>query len=279
MVFEIKIMKYIKNELLNKSNQYRYYKSEYLKVKEDLLSAQKGIEELENNLLKEKDNKRKLLKKIEEIKLENQHKKGNSPNKELKRNSLNTKHKKLVDIRTSHTHNTLENVSIGEYTYGNPKIKCYNPKDKLIIGKFCSIAEDVTILIGMDYTIDCASSYPFGPFLGVKCPKVDEIPEKFRLPQTTIIGNDVWIGYGALILSGVKIGDGAVIGARTVVSKDVEPYSIVVGSPLKHIRYRFPKDIRDILVEKKWWDLPDEKIEELAPYLLDPNIHNLIENL
>ena len=173
----------------------------------------------------------------------------------------------------------MENVSIGEYTYGNPKIKCYNPNDKLIIGKFCSIAEDVTILIGMAHSIQCASTFPFGPFLGANNQNVEEVQEKIIEPQKTVIGNDVWIGYGVLILSGVTTGDGAVIGARTVVSKDVEPYSVVVGSPLKHLRYRFPKDIRDTLVEKKWWDLPDEKIEELAPYLLDQNIHNLLEKL
>jgi len=138
-----------------------------------------------------------LLNKIEELKLENHVINGNSQNK----NKIleNKKDKKLIDIRTSHNLKSLENVSIGEYTYGNPKIKCYNPKDKLIIGKFCSITDDVTILIGMAHSIQCASTFPFGPFLGTKSHNVEEVNEKLVPPQKTVIGNDVWIGYVALI--------------------------------------------------------------------------------
>ncbi|WP_275952390.1 CatB-related O-acetyltransferase [Methanobacterium spitsbergense] len=269
----VKIIRSFKNGLLNKSDQYRYYKSEYMRLKEKLSSAQKKIKYLETNILKGENNNRKLPKKIEELKLENQHIK-----EDIKGNSHYKKRKKLADIRTSHNRESLENVSIGEYTYGNPKIRRNVKKGKLTIGKFCSIGEEVTILIGMGHHLSYATTFPFTTFLKIKPQNVGKTQEK-SIPEETVIGNDVWIGYGALILSGVTIGDGAVIGARTVVSKDVEPYSIVAGSPLKHLRYRFPKDIRDILVEKKWWDLPEEKIEELVPYLLDLNIHNLLEKL
>jgi acetyltransferase-like isoleucine patch superfamily enzyme len=271
------VTKNLKDNLLNKSNQFRFYKSENIRLNEEISKAEKGIKELQNKLQKKEEIISRLHKKIEEFDRENTIKiEGNSHVED--ENNQNIKLKKLKDIRTSHKRESMKNVSIGEYTYGNPKILCYTPHDKLIIGKFCSIAKEVTILIGMEHDIECASAYPFGPFLGTQA-NVDGVDEKNLKYQETVIGNDVWIGYDVLILSGVKIGDGAVIGARTVVSKDVEPYSIVAGSPLKHLRYRFPEDVRNTLLEKRWWDLPDEKIEELAPYLLDHNIQNLLKML
>jgi len=260
----VKIIARFKNYLLNRSAQYRFYKSHYAILKEDISSKQEKIVELE---LSEK----KLHKEIKELKSEISLLKGGF--------FKNKRGKKLADIRNNHPANSIKNVSIGEYTYGNPKIERFNQNDKLIIGKFCSISNEVTILIGKGHNTQSASSYPFTTFIGTRRANFKRIPGKGIQHHDTVIGNDVWLGHGALILSGVTIGDGAVIGARAVVSKDVEPYSVVVGSPLKHLRYRFPKEVRDVLVEKKWWDLPDEKIEELAPYLIDTNIHNLLERL
>ena len=234
----------LKNYFLNKSGRYLFYKSEYTRLKE--LSVNQ-----------------------EDIKLID------SP----KENPVvinDSQQKKLKDIRTCHLRDCLDNVMIGEYTYGHPHIECYALNDKLTIGKFCSIAKEVTILIGMQHPIHCGSTFPFGPFMGVKPYNPDETQYE-PIPQETIIGNDVWIGYGVTILSGVTIGDGAVIGAKAVVSKDVEPYSIVVGSPLKCLR--FPKHVIKALLKKKWWDLPDEQIEKLAPYLLQPDMDLLIEKL
>lgn len=267
----VKIVARFKNYLLNRSAQYRFYKSQYAILKEDNSSNQKKIVELKTLLKKDNSSDQKVFKGTEELKSEIYSPKGGF--------SKNKRGKKLADIRNNHPANSIKNVSIGEYTYGNPKIERFNQNDKLIIGKFCSISSEVTILIGKGHNTHSASTYPFSTFIGARRANIKRIPGKGMQYKDTVIGNDVWIGYGALILSGVTIGDGAVIGAGAVVSKDVEPYSIVVGSPLKHIRYRFPKEVRDMLVEKKWWDLPDEKIEELAPYLIDTNIHELLERL
>lgn len=242
----------LKNYLLNRSNQYSYYKSQYNQLKKDMTAVQA-------------DNK-KLLNRIEELE------KGNFNEK---KSDFQQNDDSFAAIRTKNLCK-LENVSVGKYTYGNPKIVFYNQKDKLIIGDFCSIAQDVTILIGMYHCITCATTFPYPYFPGIEGQHEDHYES---VCEETVIGNDVWIGYGALILSGVTIGDGAIIGARTVVSKDVEPYSIVAGSPMKHLRYRFPKEIRDTLIEKKWWDLPDEKLTELAPYIAHPDIHRLLEKL
>lgn len=285
----VNILNRFKNHLLNRSGQYRFYKSQYVLLSKESSSVPNGtvkfetplnqgdndgtlllkIEELET-LLKKEDNNQILLKKTGEIKSEINLRKG-----EIIKNKRG---KRLADIRRDHPANSIKNVSVGEFTYGNPKIERFNENDSLTIGKFCSISKNVTILIGKGHNIQCASTYPFSSFLGTRRANINEIPMENYSGDTTI-GNDVWIGYGALILSGVTIGDGAVIGAGAVVSKDVEPYSIVVGSPLKHVRYRFSKEIRDLLVEKKWWDLPDEKIDELAPYLIDMKIEDLIERL
>lgn len=284
----VNIINKFKNHLLNRSGQYRFYKSQYEQmykenssspnkmVEFETLSKQKDndqillkkLDELEF-LLKKEDNNQILLKKLEELKAEIYPRKGGV--------FRNKRGKKLADIRSSHPANSIKNVTVGDFTYGNPKIERFNDNDTLTIGKFCSISKEVTILIGKGHNIQSASSYPFSSFLGTRRVNINKIP--MMQCGDTIIGNDVWIGYGALILSGVTVGDGAVIGAGAVVSKDVEPYSIVVGSPLKHIRYRFPKDVRNLLVEKKWWDLPDEKIEELAPYLIDIKIEDLLERL
>lgn len=262
-----KISKVLKDCILNTSDQFNYYKSENTRLKAEVSSIQQKADQKMKIL--ENENQ-KLFERVKELSPKNS--KFESTKSQLKKNEP----KKLKDIRTSQNRESLDNVCIGEYTYGTPNIECFAKDDKLIIGKFCSISKDVTILIGMQHNIDCISSYPFGPFMNMKFPDDDN---KITTPQETVIGNDVWIGYGSLILSGVTIGDGAVIGARTVVSKDVEPYSIVAGSPMKLLRYRFPKDVRDILLEKKWWDLPDEKIEELAPYLIDYDINNLLKRL
>ena len=260
----------LKNYLLNKSGQYRFYKSEYMKLKNSTNKQELAIKDVNDKIIDDIPLPKKLIKPIdkEEVAIK-------VVNDEILEDVPLLK--KLKDIRTSYQRDCLENVSIGEYTYGHPHIECFVPEDKLSIGKFCSIANKVTILIGMDHPVQCGSTFPFGPFMNVKPYSSDET--QHREIQKTIIGNDVWIGYDALILSGVKIGDGAVIGARTVVSKDVEPYSIVAGSPLRMLRYRFPKYVREALLKHKWWDLPDEKIEELAPYLLQPDMDILLEKL
>lgn len=132
------------------------------------------------------------------------------------------------------------------------------------IGSFTSIANGV-VIGGGEHPINWISTSPV--FYAGR----DSINTKFSefdrpTPKRTIIGNDVWIGTRCIIKQGVKIGHGAIIGAGAVVTKDVEPYSIVAGVPAKHLRYRFSDDVISDLLDSKWWDLNDAKLSDLGRY-------------
>ena len=128
--------------------------------------------------------------------------------------------------------------------------------DKLIIGKFCSIACGAKFLFtSANHTMQSLSTYPFPIFFEEWGLDVKNIADAWDNKGDIVIGNDVWIGYEAVILSGVTIGDGAVIGTRAVVTKDVPPYTIVGGTPVRPIRGRFPRERIDALLEMKWWEI------------------------
>jgi len=162
------------------------------------------------------------------------------------------------------------NIIVGDYTYyddfetvdnfeKNVKYLFDFIGDKLIIGKFCMIASDVTFIMnGANHLSDAISTFPFAIFGGDWSTAMEgkEYPKK----EDTIIGNDVWIGYGATIMPGVTVGDGAIIATKSVVTKDVAPYAIVGGNPAKEIRKRFSEEEIVKLLEMKWWDWPLEKI-------------------
>ena len=133
--------------------------------------------------------------------------------------------------------------------------------DKLIIGKFCMIASDVLFIMnGANHLSDAISTYPFAIF-GDDWSEAME-GKSYPTKGDTIIGNDVWIGFGATIMPGVKIGDGVIIATKSVVTKDVEPYAIVGGNPAKEIRKRFSDEEIEKLLDMQWWDWPIEKITE-----------------
>lgn len=152
-----------------------------------------------------------------------------------------------------------EQFTIGKYTYGEPKVHSFGDDTRLIIGNYCSISDQVVILLGGEHRLDRVTTYPFQAFAG-------EWSEAVMLkghPASKgdiIIGNDVWIGYGATILSGVTVGDGAVLGAGSIVSRDVAPYSVVAGNPAFLIRKRFSDSIIADLLNLRWWDWPEEKV-------------------
>lgn len=150
--------------------------------------------------------------------------------------------------------------------------------DKLIIGKFCQIAAGVEFVMnGANHQMNAASTFPFYIFEGWE----QEIPstDVFSFKGDTVVGNDVWIGQNATILPGVHIGDGAIIGASSVVASDVEPYSIVAGNPAKQHRKRFDSELIAILLELKWWELPIEQINALIPTLTSSDLDAVKEQL
>jgi virginiamycin A acetyltransferase len=136
-------------------------------------------------------------------------------------------------------------------------------KEKLVIGKFCSIACGAKFLFNSaNHTLSSFSTYPFPIFFDEWGLEKSDVAAAWDRKGDIMIGNDVWIGYEAVILAGVTIGDGAVIGARAVVTKDVPPYAIVGGVPARVIRSRFPEETVKALLRLKWWDWPAERIQE-----------------
>ena len=170
------------------------------------------------------------------------------------------------------------NIIVGDFTYiADSEFESHVTHhydfigDKLIIGKFCQIAAGVEFVMnGANHQMNAVSTFPFYTLEGWKMnpPAASDMPFK----GDTVIGNDVWIGQNATILPGVHIGDGAIIGANSVVGSNVEPYSIVVGNPAEVTRYRFDKDLTELLLKFKWWDKPVEEINELIPILTSSDL-------
>lgn len=179
---------------------------------------------------------------------------------------------------------TRPNIIVGDFTYyDDPE----NPEkfeenilyhyevlgDKLVIGKFCAIAPGVKFIMnGANHKLKAFTTYPFGLFgngweHGI--PEIKDLPFK----GDTVIGNDVWIGYEAIIMPGVKIGDGAIVAAKSVVTKDVPPYAAVGGNPAGVIRKRFNDDIIELLLNLKWWDWDIERITANIPVLCGEDIN------
>jgi acetyltransferase-like isoleucine patch superfamily enzyme len=163
--------------------------------------------------------------------------------------------------------------TLGRWSYGKPSILDYgNPGSRLVIGNYCSIANGATILLGGEHRVDTVTTYPFAEI----------VPEAFGTESisftrgSVIIGNDVWIGHGATILSGVKLGDGSVVAAGSVVRKDVSPYAIVAGVPADVVRYRFPPEIIAALLRIAWWDWDHKQVIAALPFLTSPDIQAFI---
>ncbi|SHJ39239.1 virginiamycin A acetyltransferase [Clostridium cavendishii DSM 21758] len=183
---------------------------------------------------------------------------------------------------------TKSNIKIGDFTmyndfYDDPKdfeknnILYHYPinNDKLIIGKFCSIACRAKFLMNSgNHNLNSLSTYTF-PIFYEEWNTNLSIKDAWNNKGDIIIGNDVWIGYEAIIMSGVTIGDGAVIGTRAVVTKDVPPYSIVGGIPAKVIKKRFSDEVISKLLTLKWWDWPYEKIQKNIQNIQAGNINDL----
>lgn len=184
--------------------------------------------------------------------------------------------------------NTVQNpnIVIGDYTYYDDPDDSENFErnvlyhfpfigDKLVIGKFCAIARGVKFIMnGANHKLSGVSTYPFQIF-GNGWEKVMPTPGDLPFKGDTVVGNDVWIGYEALIMPGVKIGNGAIISSRSVVVSDVPSYTIVGGNPAKPIKQRFSPAAVATLNKIAWWDWPIEKITEHLEQIVSGDIGTL----
>lgn len=150
-------------------------------------------------------------------------------------------------------------------------------REELIIGKFCSIACGTKFLFNCaNHTLKSLSTYTFPLFYEEWELEKSNITTAWDNKGDIVIGNDVWIGYEAVIMAGVHIGDGAIIAARAVVTKDVPPYTIVGGTPAKEIRKRFDAEVIEQLLTQKWWDWSTDKIHQCLPYIAESKLDELL---
>lgn len=161
----------------------------------------------------------------------------------------------------------LKSVTVGKFSRINPNCQFSN----VDIGSFTAIGRNTTIGLGKHPLNYISTQNIFYKKNNMTNDWVKPIPPLIN--KRTKIGNDVWIGVEALIMDEVIVGDGAVIGARSVVTKDVPPYSIVVGTPAKVVKYRFEKDVIDRLLEIKWWEWPENKISEHIEIFREPIVN------
>lgn len=166
-------------------------------------------------------------------------------------------------------------IDIGAHTYGAPRVRWWGEDANLVIGKYCSIAEGVEIYLGGNHRTDWVTTFPFSWFRK-SWPEARELRGHPATRGDVVIGNDVWLGAGCVILSGVRIGDGAVVGCRAVVARDVAPYAIVVGNPAREVRKRFDENRIARLLDVQWWNWPEDRVRRNVQLLLDTNIDHFL---
>jgi len=185
---------------------------------------------------------------------------------------------------------TNPNIIVGDYTMYNDFVS--DPRlfeknnvlyhypvnhDRLMIGRFCSIACGAKFLFtSANHTMKSLSTYPFPIFFEEWGLDIKNVTSAWDNKGDIVVGSDVWIGYEAVILSGVHIGDGAIIGARAVVTRDVPPYTVVGGVPAKEIKKRFDEETIEKLQQIEWWNWPVEKIRQFLPQIMNGEADKLI---
>ncbi|HEU4408250.1 MAG TPA: Vat family streptogramin A O-acetyltransferase [Polyangiaceae bacterium] len=179
------------------------------------------------------------------------------------------------------------NISIGDYTYYDDpdapedferNVLYHFPfvGDRLIIGKFCALARGVTFIMnGANHKLSGVSTYPFQIF-GNGWEKVMPAPGDLPYKGDTVVGNDVWLGYDSLLMPGVRVGDGAIVSSRAVVTGDVAPYTIVGGNPARTIKERFDRATAARLQALAWWDWPIDKITRHLPAIVSADVEALL---
>lgn len=196
-----------------------------------------------------------------------------------------TNHKTICYIKNVVT---APNISIGDYTYydddTNPadfeknNILFNWPEfgDKLIIGKFCAFATNVKFIMGpANHRITSLSTYPFAVFGEAWAKDIPAHLEQLPRKGDIVVGNDVWIGRESIVMPGVKIGDGAIIAAFSVVVKDVLPYTIVGGNPATYIKTRFDDELISLLSKLQWWNFNQKALAAFIPILCNPDLETV----
>ena len=186
---------------------------------------------------------------------------------------------------------TKPNITVGDYTmyndfvndpteFENNNVLYHYPinHDKLVIGKYCSIACGAKFMFTSgNHKMSSLSTYPFPLFFEEWDLNRDDVTDAWDNEGDIVIGNDVWIGYEAVIMQGVHIGDGAIIGTRAVVTKDVPPYTIVGGVPAKEIKKRFSEEIIRKLIEIQWWNWDEQTVQKNLPNIMSGNVDLLVK--
>lgn len=184
---------------------------------------------------------------------------------------------------------TNPNITVGRYSYysgyyhGHGFDDCARfllpdeGVDRLIIGSFCSIGSGAAFIMGgnQGHRSDWITTFPF--YWMPDVPAFADADNGFAPAGDTVIGNDVWIGSEAIIMPGVTIGDGAVIGTRALVTKDVEPYALIGGNPAREIRKRFAPETIAMLREMRWWDWSEDALREAMPILTSGDVPALYD--
>ena len=185
---------------------------------------------------------------------------------------------------------TAPNITVGDYTYyddpsdpagfekNNVLFNWPEFGDRLVIGKFCAIASGVKFIMGSaNHRLGSVSTYPFHVFGGAWAENTPEHLSQLPFKGDTVVGNDVWIGRESVIMPGVTIGDGAIVAACSVVTRDVEPYSLVGGNPARLIRRRFDDELTELLLKLRWWDFEPERLTGFLPVLCNEELDTVRE--
>lgn len=187
---------------------------------------------------------------------------------------------------------TAPNIIVGDYTYyddaddpegferNNVLFNYPEFGDRLIIGKFCQIASGTQFVMGSaNHRLSSVSTYPFNVFGGAW--EANTPPHLSQLPRKgdTVVGNDVWLGRECRVMPGVRIGDGAIIAAYSVVAKDIPPYTVSGGNPCRPIKPRFDAELTELLLRLKWWDFDPQTLASFLPDLCSPDIDQVREKI